>query len=194
MIKQPKLFVVGGPNGAGKSTFALKFLAENPDYVFLNADEIARQLNPQNVYAARFDAGREFLAKLVALRSNKANLVVESTLSGVSLARQIQLFVDAGYYISLTYVFLASPEMSINRVASRVLMGGHYIPTADILRRVGRSKKNFWHIYRLLANEWQLVFNADSDFVYVAKFFQRNLTVLDTKIFQLFLREQETLS
>ena len=82
--------------------------------------------------------------------------------------------------------------MSVTRVAGRVLAGGHHVPTVDVLRRVGRSKKNFWHTYRLLADEWPLIFNADTDFVYVAKFFQRNLVVLDTNVFQLFLREQET--
>ena len=190
MINQPKLFLVGGPNGAGKSTFAKKFLAENPDYIFLNADEIARALNPEDVHAVRFEAGRAFLTNMAAFRERGANLVVESTLSGVSLAQQIQLFVEAGYYINLTYVFLASPEMSVNRVAGRVLDGGHHVPTADILRRVGRSKKNFWYTYRLLADEWQLVFNADTGFIYVAKLVQRNLTVFNHPVFRLFLQEQ----
>ena len=127
---------------------------------------------------------------MAALCEREANVVVESTLSGVSLAQQIQLFAEAGYYISLTYVFLASPEMSVNRVAGRVLEGGHYVPSADILRRVGRSKKNFWHTYRLLADEWQLVYNADTGFIYVAKFVQRNLTVFNHPVFRLFLQEQ----
>ena len=129
---------------------------------------------------------------MAALRSSEANLVVESTLSGVSLAQQIQLFAGAGYYITLTYLFLSLPELSVSRVAGRVLSGGHHVLTTDILRRVGRSKKNFWRIYRLLADEWQLVSNAGNDFVYVAKFSLRNLSVLDNTIFQHFLREQET--
>ena len=103
MIKQPKLFLVSGPNGAGKSTFAKKFLAEHPDYIFLNADEIARVLPPQDVHAVRFEAGRAFLTNMAMLRERGANLVVESTLSGVSLAQQIQLFVEAGYITDVTH-------------------------------------------------------------------------------------------
>lgn len=53
----PQLVMAGGANGAGKSTFARIFLEDNPDFVFLNADEIARALRPDNLHAAHFDAG-----------------------------------------------------------------------------------------------------------------------------------------
>lgn len=194
MIAQPKIFLVGGPNGAGKSTFAKKFLTEHPDYIFLNADEIARQISPEAVHDARINAGRTFLTQMNSLRERGANLMVESTLSGVSLAQQIKLFIQAGYYVSLTYVFLISPEMSVSRVAGRVLQGGHHVPTADIFRRFGRSKKNFWNNYRLLADEWQLVLNTDMGFVNIAKMQQHTLTVLDRPIFTSFVREQEKIN
>ena len=190
MIAQPKLFLVGGPNGAGKSTFARAFLAEHPDYIFLNADEIARQMRPENVHDARFGAGRTFLTQLATLRAAQANLVVESTLSGVSLAQHIRLFAAAGYYISLVFVCVPSVELSINRVASRVLAGGHHIPTEDLVRRFARSKKNFWRTYRLLADEWQLILNADTGFVYVADFANHDLTVLAAAVFDAFVAEQ----
>ena len=190
MIKRPKLFLVGGPNGAGKAPFAHTFLAEHPDYVFLNADEIARQLQPENVHEARFGAGRTFLTELAALRAAQANLVVESTLSGVSLAQHIRLFAAAGYYISLVFVFVPSVQLSINRVASRVLAGGHHIPTEDLVRRFKRSKRNFWRTYRLLADEWQLILNADAGFVYVADFANHGLTVQAESVFADFVEEQ----
>jgi len=117
--------------------------------------------------------------------------VLESTLSGVSLAQQIRLFAEAGYYISLTYVYLPSAELSVSRVASRVLEGGHHVPTEDILRRVGRSQKNFWHTYRILADEWQLILNADSGFVLVAKSAEHTLTVFNQPLFQRFVRAQD---
>ena len=145
MNGQPKLFLIGGPNGAGKPTFAHEFLAENPDFIFLNADEIARNMQPGNVHDARITAGRAFLTRLVELRITQANLVVESTLSGISLAQQIRQFIAAGYYITLIYVFLPTWQLSSSRVAGRVLEGGHDIPIEDIMRRFARSKKNFWH-------------------------------------------------
>ena len=102
-------------------------------------------MQPGNVHDARITAGRAFLTRLVELRITQANLVVESTLSGISLAQQIRQFIAAGYYITLIYVFLPTWQLSSSRVAGRVLEGGHDIPIEDIMRRFARSKKNFWH-------------------------------------------------
>lgn len=193
MIARPKLFVVGGPNGAGKSTFAHEFLLEHPDFIFLNADEIARDINPENVHDARIGAGRKFLTRLAELRATGTNLLVESTLSGISLAQQIKLFVAEGYHIGLIYVVVSSAQLSVSRVAGRVLQGGHYVPPEDVIRRFGRSKKNFWQTYRLFADEWQLIMNQEGGFVYVAKFENHNLTILELQLFKQFLEEQATL-
>ena len=72
----PEILVVGGANGAGKQTFANVFLADNPQLPFLNADEIARELRPENFYAARFDAGRQFLERLEEMRRKEADIVL----------------------------------------------------------------------------------------------------------------------
>ena len=88
-------------------------------------------------------------------------------------------------------MFVPSVELSINRVASRVLAGGHHIPTEDLVRRFARSKRNFWRTYRLLADEWQLILNADTGFVYVADFANHDLTVLAAAVFTAFVAEQE---
>lgn len=46
-MEQPKLIIFGGANGSGKTTLAREFvLVDNIDY--LGADEIARELNPNN--------------------------------------------------------------------------------------------------------------------------------------------------
>lgn len=190
MIARPKLFVVGGPNGAGKSTFAHEFLLQYPDFLFLNADEIAREIQPANAHDARIDAGRRFLTRLAELRSVGANLLIESTLSGLSLAQQIKQFVAEGYYIGVIYVVVPSAQLSVSRVAGRVLQGGHHVPTEDIIRRFGRSKKNFWRTYRLYADEWQLIMNSESGFVYVARFENHNLTIQEPQLFQQFVDEQ----
>jgi len=44
----PSLFILAGPNGAGKTTAAKILLPQLLDCnIFINADEIAAQLNPQ---------------------------------------------------------------------------------------------------------------------------------------------------
>jgi predicted ABC-type ATPase len=52
------IFIIGGPNGAGKTTAARKLLPKKLDLeVYLNADEIARSISPQDVDAVAFQAG-----------------------------------------------------------------------------------------------------------------------------------------
>jgi predicted ABC-type ATPase len=51
----PTLIIIAGPNGAGKTTFAREYLsAEERHFEFVNADEIARDLQaPSELTAAR---------------------------------------------------------------------------------------------------------------------------------------------
>ncbi|MGN6532811.1 MAG: hypothetical protein ACTHK0_13800 [Ginsengibacter sp.] len=56
------LYVLAGPNGAGKTTAAKTLLPEIFQCsIFLNADEIAAELNPENVEAVAMKAGRIML-------------------------------------------------------------------------------------------------------------------------------------
>jgi predicted ABC-type ATPase len=45
-----KLYIVSGANGSGKTTFA-KMLTEDLSLPFVNADEIAKDLDPSNFYS-----------------------------------------------------------------------------------------------------------------------------------------------
>lgn len=57
-MSQPQLWVLAGPNGAGKSTIARRHIIGRVPFV--NADDIAYQLNPSDVNspAAHLRAGR----------------------------------------------------------------------------------------------------------------------------------------
>jgi len=85
---------------------------------------------------------------------------LESTLSGKYLVRVLQSAREQGYFIRMIYVFLETPEQCIQRIEVRVRSGGHFIPPEDVRRRFYRSAKNFWDIYRPLADEWFLYYNA----------------------------------
>ncbi len=80
---EKEIFIIGGPNGAGKSTAARKFL---PDVVlagtFLDADEIAREISPEDPEAAAFAAGRLLLERFRELVWLKKSFAVETTCAG----------------------------------------------------------------------------------------------------------------
>ena len=66
-IAEGETLFVTGPNGAGKTTFARQHLKlSDRDYVFLNADEIARQLAGQGMSgpALNLQAGRLLLRQI----------------------------------------------------------------------------------------------------------------------------------
>jgi predicted ABC-type ATPase len=57
-LMQKEVIIVAGSNGAGKTTFAREFLVENPNYEFLNADEIAKDMSPNNLENAKVEAAK----------------------------------------------------------------------------------------------------------------------------------------
>ena len=59
-----------------------------------------------------------------------------------------------------TYLWLPTPEMAIERVASRVRAGGHNIPRDTIVRRYEAGRRNFSELYRPLADTWQVFDNS----------------------------------
>jgi predicted ABC-type ATPase len=83
-----EVILLGGPNGAGKTTTARVFL---PDfarlYTFLNADEIARELSPDDVEGAAFAAGREMIQRMRRLVRDGSSFAFETTCSEDPISR-----------------------------------------------------------------------------------------------------------
>ena len=167
-MASPTVLIVGGPNGAGKTTLAEPY-AEQKDRPYLAADRIASELNPEDPYAARVEAGRQFLRRLNAFIEKRTSFVVESTLAGRSLARSIDRMNEAGYITRIAFVVLNSADLCVRRVQERVRKGGHYVPDADVRRRYTRSKKNFWTLYRPKVDRWILFRNTGQSLQRVAE-------------------------
>jgi predicted ABC-type ATPase len=64
-----------------------------------------------------------------------------------------------GYAVKLIFLSLPNAEMAVQRVAARVVQGGHNIPEATIRRRFSGGIKNIDR-YKLLVNSWQLYDNS----------------------------------
>lgn len=180
-----ELFLIAGANGSGKTTLAKELLPEF-GLEFVNADEIAGELNPGNVDKVKIAAGIMVFTKIDSLVTQGKSFAIETTLSGRYLVRFIQELKEKEYVVTLIYVFLDNPELAIDRIKVRVRTGGHFVPDQDVRRRFYRGKKNFWSIYKDLANYWEIYYNGEHGFIQVATGEKQNLTIIDETLFELF--------
>ena len=154
----PQIVVISGPNGAGKSTIATRLIP--PTMEFVNADEIAKTLAETVTDGINFRAGRIALQRLDELEAERADIAIETTLASRTLAPRIQRLRANGYRFSLYYVWVPSPDLSIERVAERVRKGGHDIPEDVIRRRYKSGLENFFNIYQPLSDRWRMINNS----------------------------------
>ena len=73
----------------------------------------------------------------------------ETTLSGITYLRKIELWQRLGYQVKLWFLSLPSADVAISRVAIRVAQGGHDIPEDVIRRRFKSGLDNFHSRYIL---------------------------------------------
>jgi predicted ABC-type ATPase len=121
-----KLVIVGGPNGVGKTTFAYQFREESGiDY--LGADAIATEIKGEKGGNIDVLAGKEFFRRLTSYFDKNQSVIIESTLSGLGLAKQIVKFKEKGYLIHIVFVFLDDVQLCKKRIQFRVKKGGHNV-------------------------------------------------------------------
>jgi predicted ABC-type ATPase len=135
---RPIIVVLAGPNGAGKSTFYDAFLSRT-DLRFVNADNIARLMNIGPYEAADLAEGLR-----QALVEASESFVFETVFSDPAGAK-VEFLAAAharGYHIVLCFIGLDSAMTSDDRVAMRVLQGGHDVPADKVRDRYARSLEN----------------------------------------------------
>ena len=136
--RRPVVVAIAGPNGAGKTTFFHSHLAV-AGLRFVNADVMGAELAVKPYEAARLadalrramlDQGESFIFETVF-----SDPVGEKTGFLEEAARR-------GYTVVLCYIGLADPHQSVERVAMRVLQGGHDVPVEKLRDRYARSLNN----------------------------------------------------
>lgn len=153
--QRPILVAVAGPNGAGKTTFFHSHL-KPAGLRFLNADEVARELEVDAYGAAR--VVRELREELVRQRESFVFETVLSDPVGEKVSF-LQAVAQAGYTVVLCFIGLSGPGTSEQRVAMRVAQGGHDVPSEKLVSRFPRTLANLRSAIRELPHV--LIFDND---------------------------------
>jgi predicted ABC-type ATPase len=138
---RPIIIAIAGPNGAGKTTFYNSHIGYT-GLPFVNADTIALEAGIGAYEAAEVaeTIRREKFAR-------RESFVFETVFSD-PVAEKLAFLEEAsgvGYTVRLFFIGISSPEVSIDRVAMRVLEGGHHVPQDKLGSRFPRTMENLRH-------------------------------------------------
>ena len=159
--KKLNLYIIAGCNGAGKTTASFTVLPEMLNCrEFVNADEIARGLSPFNPEGVAIQAGRLMIERVLYLLKEGETFAFETTLATRSYVNLIQRAQKRGYFVTLLFFSLSTPEQAVARVAKRVSQGGHNIPTDVVHRRFDAGLRNLFQLYIPIVDYWALYDNS----------------------------------
>jgi len=153
--RRPIVVALAGPNGAGKTTFYHAHL-RGAGLRLVNADVLARELK-MDAYAAARAAGA-IREELIRQRESFVFETVFSDPVGDKLGF-LRAAAEAGYTVLLCFIGVAGPEVSEERVAMRVLQGGHDVPSEKLTARYPRILENLRTALREAPHVW--VFDND---------------------------------
>lgn len=144
-IQRPRLIVVAGPNGSGKTTITEKLLRHEwmEDCVCINPDFIAqREFGDWNSIEAVVKAANRAKEMREDCLSSMSSMAIETVFSIPEKVEFVQRAKVAGFFIRLFFVCTNDPSINAQRVALRVMEGGHDVPISKIISRYYRSISN----------------------------------------------------
>jgi predicted ABC-type ATPase len=160
-MKNKNLYIIAGCNGAGKTTASFTILPEILDCKeFVNADEIAKGLSPFQPEKVALEAGRIMINRINDLLKEDLSFAFETTLATKSYKSKILSAKNEGFTVTLLFFWLQTIELAKERVATRVLEGGHNIPSDIIERRYLNGIKNLFSIYIPIVDELMIFDNS----------------------------------
>ena len=153
MSDKPVIHVLSGVNGAGKSSIGESEFRNEGLSVF-NPDTIAQQIRDLHpdisltvANAHAWQIGKSLLEQAIA---GGQDYRFETTLGGRTIAQLLEKAARSGHRLQVWFCGLASADLHISRVRSRVAHGGHDIPVEKIRERWTRSRENLIRLFPLI--------------------------------------------
>lgn len=110
--------------------------------------------------------------RIKELIASGETFAMETTLATRTVANLIREAQREGYYVTLLYFWLNTPELAIERVKQRVAAGGHNIPENTIRRRYAAGIRNLFELYLPICDYWMITDNSMSPMEVIAKGFK----------------------
>jgi len=194
MPENPKIIVIAGCNGAGKSTIAPHLLRDAFGLKeFVNADTIAQGLSAFSPESVSLEAGRLMLKRLKDLANGRKSFAFETTLATRFYAKWLDELQQNDFEFHLIFLWLESPELACERVRERVNLGGHNIPKDVIYRRYVKGLRNFFNLYKPIANTWTLYNNSEfGNAEIIAEGNQMNDKIFNQKVWEKICKQAES--
>ncbi len=102
------------------------------------------------------------LNRINELLEEDNDFAIETTLATRTYVNFIKKAKEKGFRVTLLFFWLKSHEMAINRVATRVLNGGHHIPSDIVERRYLAGIKNLVSLYIPIVDVWRVYDNSEN--------------------------------
>jgi predicted ABC-type ATPase len=163
---KPAAFVLAGHNGSGKSSLWYQRLAPVLQVPLVNADRLTLSILPDAnkttnrlpLWAQKLrddderwqrlsQEGVKLYRQLImaervpfAFETVFSHWVLQNNGTPQCKADDIRAMQKAGYFVVLLFVGLTSPELSVARVQTRKLQGGHDVPLPKLMSRFPRTQ------------------------------------------------------
>ena len=142
---KPRLIVVAGPNGAGKTTITEKLLRHEwmEGCVYINPDIIAQEkFGGWNSPEAIVKAANHAQTIREECLADKKSMAFETVFSIPDKLHFVQQAKAAGFFVRFFFICTKDPAINAQRIAYRVMAGGHDVPISKIIDRYYRSVNN----------------------------------------------------
>ena len=132
--------------------------------------------------AVAIEASRLMYKRIRELIGRAETFALETTLASRSIANLVRDAQDKGYYVTLLFFWLNTPDLAVERVKNRVAAGGHHVNEPTVRRRYRAGIVNLFNLYMPICDYWMITDNSLSPMEVIAKGFKNGDRYVDNRI------------